>query len=124
MNYEISEYARADLEKLKKKDPKNTDDISEKETDIEAMTKALLQACANPSTSSTTTKDYEGYRIRGAISDRVRQISIFHGSGPQELSQFLEKLTQVYSEYVSKDTTAFEASFLRDVKCQLSSRIL
>ena len=106
---ELLEYARADLEKLKKK--------------AKAVTKALLQACANPSTSSTTTKDYEAYRIRGAISDRVRQISVFHGSGPQELSQFLEKLKQVYSEYVSTDTTAYEASFVRDVKCQLSSGI-
>ena len=85
------------------------------------MTKALLKAAKRPPSSSTTTKDYEQYRVRGAISDRVRQISTFHASGPQELSQFLEKLTQVYSEYVSTNTAAYETSFIRDAKCQLSS---
>ena len=120
---ELLEYARSDLETLKSNDTPDAAAIAKKETDIEAMTKALIQAVSKPTTSSTTSTDYEGYRIRGAISDRVRQINVFHGSGPQELSQFLEKLTQVYKEYVSSNPTAYEGSFVRDAKCQLSAGI-
>ena len=65
---ELLDYARTDLAQLKKKETADTDAISGKEADIEAVTNALLQACSSPPNSSKSMKDYEGYRIRAPLA--------------------------------------------------------
>ena len=83
-----------------------------------ALVKAVL---AGNNKAAGQTKDYDAYQTKNTISDQLRSIPKFRGTGPRELNQFLEKLDQCYDLCVLHGK--HEEHFVRCAKLALAEDI-
>lgn len=100
--------------------------IASKEKEISDLSRAIAEAATNitaiPSTKGVSGQDYESNQTRNWIHNRVLAINSFKGTGPNELSGFIENLTQVFDLFV-KFNTKHETMFVEVCKAQLGSNI-
>ena len=95
--------------------------ITREQNNIDELKTAIIAAVTSGNVKTSQHKDYEAYHMKNSISDQLRTVPKFRGTGPRELNQFLEKLKQAYDMCVIGGK--HEDHFVRCAKLALSEDI-